>query len=104
MAGRVDEIHLIFLSVGGAIVQANALSLDGDAALLFQVHGIKHLRGHLALAERACKLEQSIGKRRFAMIDMRDDAEVADEAGIHEGAFISARRLVPLAKADEQRA
>ncbi len=91
VAGRIDEVELIFLSVSGVVMQANALGFDGDAALFLQIHGIEHLRGHFALAERAGQLQQAIGKRRLAMVDMRDDAEVADEAGIHEDAFIPGR-------------
>jgi hypothetical protein len=104
VAWSINEVKLIFLSVGGAIVQANALGFDGDAALFFQIHGIEHLRRHLALAERTGKFQQSIGKRGLAMIDVRDDAKVADEAGIHEAAFISARSVMPLAHAGKQRA
>src|SRR5438309_28402 len=48
-------------------MQANALGFDGDAALLFQIHGIEHLRGHFALAERSGQFQQAIGKRRLAM-------------------------------------
>ncbi len=91
MPGRIDEIELIFLAVRGAIMQANALGFDGDAALFFQIHGVEHLRGHFALAERAGQFQQAIGKGRLAMVDVRDNAEVADEPGIHEGMFIPAR-------------
>ena len=89
--GSIDEVELIFLAVRGAIVQANTLGFDGDAALSFQIHGVEHLRGHFALAERARQFQQAIGKGRLAMVDVRDNAKVADEAGIHEGMFIPAR-------------
>ena len=64
-------------------MQANALGLDGDAALALQVHRIEHLRVHLALAERAGQLQQAVGQRGFAVVDVRDDAEIADVLGIH---------------------
>ena len=83
VTGSIDEVELIFLAVGGAVMQANTLGFDGDAALFFQIHGIEHLRGHFALGERAGKFEQAIGKGRLAVVDVRDDAEVADETGIH---------------------
>jgi hypothetical protein len=73
-------------------VEADALGLDGDAALALQVHGIEDLGGHLALAERAGKFEQAVGQGGFAVVDVRDDAEVAYEARVH---FIV---VVPTAK------
>ncbi len=83
VTGSIDQVELVFLAVVGAVMQADALGLDGDAALLFQIHGIEDLRGHFALGERAGKFEQAVGQRGLAVVDMRDDAEVADETGIH---------------------
>jgi hypothetical protein len=45
------------------------------------------LRAHFALGERASAFKQAVGKRGLAVIDMRDDAEVAYEPGIHEFIF-----------------
>jgi hypothetical protein len=45
-------------------------------------HRVEELLFQLALAERAGALEQPIGKGRLAMIDMRDDREVADKRGV----------------------
>ena len=83
VAGRVDEVELVFLAVLGAVMQANALGLDGDAALALEVHRIEDLRGHLALGERAGQLEQAVGQGGFAVVDVRDDAEVAYETRVH---------------------
>jgi hypothetical protein len=38
---------------------------------------------HLALRERAGHFEQAIGKRGFAVIDVRDDTKIADELWVH---------------------
>ena len=84
VAGSVDQIELVFVSVLGRVMQANALGLDGDAALAFQVHRVQDLRAHFALAERTCKLEQAVGQRRLAVVNMRDDAKITDEAWIHQ--------------------
>ncbi len=78
MAGRVDEIEDIVLAILGLVIEADRLRLDGDAALALDVHRIEHLRAHLALAEAAGRLNQPIGKRRLAVVDMGDDGEVAD--------------------------
>ncbi len=83
VAGRVDQIQLVLVAVLRGVVQANALGLDGDAALALEVHRVEHLRLHLALAERAGKLQQAVGQRGLAVVDVRDDAEIPDVLGIH---------------------
>ena len=57
---------------------ADGVRLDGDAALALQVHRVEHLRLHLARGQRAGQLQQAVGERGFAMIDVRDDREIAD--------------------------
>jgi hypothetical protein len=64
-------------------MQANAFCFDGDAALAFQVHGVEHLLVHFALRQCAGHFEQAIGKRGFAVIDVRDDTKIADELWVH---------------------
>jgi hypothetical protein len=48
MAGRVHQVQLIGLAVLGLVVEAHGLRLDGDAALLLDIHVVEHLLGHLA--------------------------------------------------------
>ena len=78
MAGGVDEVEDIVLAVLGAVVQADGLRLDGDAALALDIHRIEHLLLHLARFEPAGGLDQPVGERRLAMVDMGDDGEIAD--------------------------
>ncbi len=78
MARRVHKIELIGLAIFGGIVQAHGLRLDGDPALLFDVHVIKDLRAHLPVGQAAGALDQAIGQRRLAMVDMRNDRKVSD--------------------------
>ena len=92
VAGRVDQVQAVFVAVARRVVQADAFGLDGDAALALEVHGVEHLRGHFALAERAGQLEQAVGQRGFAVVDVRDDAEIPDELGIHGFSCDSRRR------------
>ena len=47
-------------------------------ALALQIHGIQDLRLHLAGLEAAALLDEPIGQRRFAVIDVGDDGEIAD--------------------------
>jgi hypothetical protein len=74
-------------------MQADAFRFDRDAALALEVHGIEDLRRHFALGERAGQLEQTVGQRGFAVVDVRYDAEIPDELGIH-GSFCVARSRV----------
>ena len=80
MAGRVHQVEDVILAVLGAVVQPHRLRLDGDAALALDIHGIEHLllARHFAVRQPARHLDQAVGQRRFAMVDMGDDGEVAD--------------------------
>ena len=60
------------------VFQAHGLRLDGDAALALDVHRIEHLLLHLARFEPAGELDQPVGQRRLAVVDMGDDGEIAD--------------------------
>src|SRR5258708_321884 len=64
-------------------MEADAFCLDGDAALALEVHGIEDLFVHFALRERAGHFEQAVGERGFAVIDVRDDAEIPYELRVH---------------------
>ena len=78
VAGRVHQIEDIGLSVLGLVVETHRLRLDGDAALALDVHRVEHLLDHVALGDRAGLLDQPVGERRFAVIDVGDDGEIAD--------------------------
>ena len=79
MAGRVHQVQFIGLAVGRLPFQPHRLRLDGDPALLLDLHIVEHLPPrHFALGEAAGPLDQPVGKRRLAMVDMGDDAEIAD--------------------------
>ena len=75
VARGVHQVELVGLAVGGLPLEPHGLRLDGDPALLLDVHGVEHLAvGHLALGEAAGGLDQPVGERRLAVVDMRDDA------------------------------
>ena len=78
MPRRVDEVDLVVEPVARPVLQRDRLSLDRDAALALEVHRVEHLILHLARREPAAQLNESIGKRGLAVIDVRDDREVAD--------------------------
>ena len=59
------------------------MRLDRDAALALEIHAVEHLRLHLARLQRAGHLEKTVGQRRLAVVDVRDDGEVPDVPWIH---------------------
>ena len=81
--GGVDEVQLVRLAALRRVGHAHGVQLDGDAALALEVQRIEHLGLHLALLEHAGGLDQAVGERRLAVIDVGDDAEVADAALVH---------------------
>ncbi len=78
VARRVHQVEDVALAVLRLVIEADGLRLDGDAALALDVHRIEHLLLHLARLQPARGLDQAVGQRRFAMVDMGDDGEVAD--------------------------
>ena len=89
MAGRVDQVQLVGLAVGGGVGHAHGARLDGDALLALQVHRVEHLLDHLALATVPVSCKQPVGQRGLAVVDMGDDAEIANVFLVsHSGANI----------------
>ncbi len=79
--GRVDQVQLEPL-----VQQPDRLGLDRDAALALQVHLVQVLGPHVAALHRVGDLEQPIGQRGLAVVDMRHDAEVPDVGGVGHNA------------------
>ena len=78
MAGRVDQVEDVVLAVARVVFEPHRLRLDGNAAFALDIHRIEHLLDHFARFEPAGKLDQPVGERRFAVVDMGDDGEIAD--------------------------
>jgi len=83
VAGGVDEVELVGFAVVCLVHHADGVGLDGDAALALEVHGVEYLGLHLAGGQRAGQLEESVRKGGLAVVDVRDDREVADVTWIH---------------------
>ena len=60
------------------VVHRHGAGLDRDAPLALQVHVVEQLLVHLALADGAGVFQQPVGQRALAVVDVGDDAEVAD--------------------------
>jgi hypothetical protein len=85
MARRVDEIELVLAAIGGGVAHPNGIQLDRDATLALQVHRVEELLPHLTLLDRARGLDQPVGQSGFPMVDVGDDAEVANFGLRHGG-------------------
>ena len=85
--GRVDEIHLIvcggFAGAVAAIDHSHGAGFDGNASLPLQIHRVEELLLHLAVGNCAGALDQAVGQRTLAVIDMSDYAEVSNVVEIH---------------------
>ena len=84
MARSVDEVELVGLAVVGLIAHRHGAGLDGDAALFFNVHVVQHLVGHRALVNAVGQLQHTVGQGGFAVVDVCDNAEVADVFAGHQ--------------------
>jgi small subunit ribosomal protein S20 len=77
MSGGVDHIEDV-VPPAGAPGHPDRLGLDGDAALALDVHPIQVLGAGAALVEHPGQLQHPVGQGGLAVVDMGDDAEVAD--------------------------
>ena len=74
MTGRIDDVDLDF-----AVTNRSVFGHDGDAALAFEVEAVHHaLDDSLVVAEGSALLEHGIDQSCLAVVDVRDDRDVAD--------------------------
>ena len=69
VARSVDKVQRVL-----AIVHLDGMTLDGDAALLLEIHVVEHLA--LRHLERTRHLEHAVCQRALAVIDVGNDAEI----------------------------
>ena len=86
VAGGVDHVEDVGARLGALGVvrrdgprEAYGLRLDRDAALALDVHPVEVLRARRPLVDDAGELEHAVSEGRLAVVDVRDDAEVADD-------------------------
>ena len=84
----VDQVELVVGPVPRRVGHPDRVELDGDPALALEVHGVEELLPHLALLHRAGRLDEAVGEGGLAVVDVRDDAEVAN-AGLGHGGKIA---------------
>ena len=83
MARGVDQVELVGLAVLCSIVHGHGTRLDGNAALALDIHVVQDLILHGALVHALGQLQNAVGQGGFAVVDMCNDAEVADVVSCH---------------------
>ena len=78
VAGRVEEVEEVRLPVARLVAHRDRVRLDRDAALLLQVHRVEELVVERPRVDGLRELHDAVRERRLAVVDVRDDAEVAD--------------------------
>jgi len=76
------------------MLQSDALELDRDASLPLDIHGIEVLGPHLPGVDGSTELEETVCQSRLPVIDMGDDAEVAEPVERGHGRRLSLGRGV----------
>ena len=79
MAGGIDEIELVVITIIRGVVKGHALRLDRNTALALDVHGVEHLFGHFAIAQATANLDEAISQRGFAVVYVRNNGKVTDQ-------------------------
>lgn len=74
---HVEDVRVARV-VRGRPGQPYGLGLDRDATLALDVHPVEVLSTHLPLVDDTGQLEHPVGERGLAVVDVRDDAEIAD--------------------------
>jgi hypothetical protein len=74
----VDQVQLVGLTVLRRVRHPHGVQLDGDPALAFEVERVEHLSFHFTLLQHPRLLDQPIREGRLPVVDVGDDAEVAD--------------------------
>ena len=78
MTGRIYKIQEIGLIIFGFIREADGLTFYGDSTLPFNVHVVENLIFKIPIKDNMGHLNQTVGKRRFAMINMGYNAEISN--------------------------
>ena len=74
---------IVIAAVAGGVAHADCRRLDRDAALALQIHAVEQLILHVAVADGVRELKHPVGERAFAVIDVGDDAEIANVVALH---------------------
>ena len=83
MAGSVHEVESVLLTILGQVLHGDWVRLDRDAALALQIHGVQNLLLLVTVGDRVGDFQKTVRQGGLPVIDMGDDAEVADILNRH---------------------
>ena len=78
MARRIDQVQVVDLAITRLVLQCRGLRLDGDPALLLDVHRVEHLCFHLPVGQSPAALDDAVSKRGLAVVNVRNDRKISD--------------------------
>src|SRR5690625_777543 len=78
VSGSVNLVVDKLLSIGTLIVHPNRMALYGDPSLSLQIHIIQDLGLHLTLTYRAGAFKKPVSTRRFSMLNVGNNTEIAN--------------------------
>ena len=78
MTGGVDQVQHIGFAVVSRVFDPNGVRLNGDPALAFDIHAVQQLGFHITIRDGVCRLDQTVSKRRFTVVDVGHDRKIAD--------------------------
>jgi hypothetical protein len=83
VARGVDQVELVLAAVLRGVGHPHGIELDRDPTLALEVQGVQDLGLHLSLLEHPRLFDQTVGQGGLSVVDVRDDAEVADVIELH---------------------
>ena len=78
MAGGINEVQFVGTTITRRVAHAHGARLDSDPLLTLQIHGIEDLRLHFPAGDGIGLFQQAVSERRFAVVDVGNDGEVAN--------------------------
>jgi hypothetical protein len=71
------------------VVHPDRRQFYGYALFALQIHFVEQLGFHGTFLNGTGQLQQPVGQRRFAMVNMRDDTKITDVVLLHWDKYIS---------------
>ena len=81
--GRMAPFFFLISPFGQTPFHPHGRRLNRDPALALEVHLVEHLFGHLAGRDRPGDLKQPVCECALAVVDVGNDAEIADAGLLH---------------------
>ena len=83
VARGIDQVEDVALAICSGVLHPRRLELDRDAPFPLQLHVVEELLLHVADRDRAGFLQQPVGQGGFPMVDVGNDAEIANPGNGH---------------------